>query len=92
MRIIFAHIFPVSHLVGDVHVEAQASQCKEKIEYKDGTRVLKNLASPTFGKGACSIEEEFTIGIADGLEEYMFSSVMDMTCPSHIVCSMSNQF
>lgn len=48
------------------------------IELIDGVTIIHNPREPIYGEGACSIKEELTIGTADGPEEYMLTSIMDM--------------
>jgi hypothetical protein len=53
--------------------------CKEKpawkgsIEIVDGVQVVRNPKAPLFPEGALELQEELTIGAAEGDEEYMFA-------------------
>ena len=42
------------------------------IETVDGIQVIRNTKSPMYPQGALELQEELTIGAADGAEEYMF--------------------
>lgn len=48
------------------------------IEIVQGVTIIQNPKVPLYGDDACSIVEEFTIGAADGPEEYMLTTIMDM--------------
>ena len=48
------------------------------IETENGVTVVRNPAEPMYGEGKCSLTEEFSIGMAEGPEEYLFSAIMDM--------------
>jgi len=48
------------------------------IESEDGITVVKNPKELMYGEDVISLEEELSIGEAEGREEYMFSQVIDV--------------
>ena len=56
----------------------QKSALKGTIEEMDGVTIVKNLKEPIYGEDAISLEEELSIGEAEGREEYMFSELADV--------------
>ena len=49
----------------------QKTEWKGTIEEVDGVTVVKNPKEPMYGEDAISLEEELSIGEAEGREEYM---------------------
>lgn len=43
-----------------------------KIEMENGVEVIRNPVEPLYGVDACTVTEDFTIGVKDGDPEYMF--------------------
>jgi len=55
--------------------ENQKNLWKGKIECENGTKVIKNPEEPLYSEDIFELEEELSIGEAEGKEEYMFSLV-----------------
>lgn len=53
----------------------QKGEWKGTIEEENGVTVVKNPKEPIYGKEVFSLEEELSIGEAEGREEYMFSQI-----------------
>lgn len=53
----------------------QQSEWKGTIEEVDGVTIVKNPKEPIYGEDVFSLEEELSIGEAEGREEYMFSRI-----------------
>jgi len=51
---------------------------KGSLEEVDGVTVVKNPKEPMYGEDVFSLEEELSIGEAEGSEEYMFSRIRDI--------------
>lgn len=56
----------------------QKDEWQGTIEEVDGVTVIKNPIEPIYGQDVCFIEEELSIGEAEGREEYMFSQLEDV--------------
>ena len=56
----------------------QETEWKGTIEVVDGVMVVKNPKEPMYGEGVFSLEEEISIGEAEGREEYMFSQIRNL--------------
>lgn len=56
----------------------QKAKWKGKIEEENGVKVVKNPKNPIYGEDVFSLEEEISIGEAEGREEYMFSEVQSI--------------
>ena len=56
----------------------QKAEWKGTIEDVDGVTIVKNPKEPMYGEDVCVIEEELSIGEAEGREEYMFSEVQSI--------------
>lgn len=50
----------------------QKAEWKGTIEEVDGVTIVKNPKEPMYGEDVFSLEEELSIGVAEGAEEYMF--------------------
>jgi len=53
----------------------QKTEWKGTIEEENGVTIVKNPEEPMYGEDVFSLEEELTIGAAEGREEYMFSQI-----------------
>jgi hypothetical protein len=53
----------------------QKAKWKGKIELENEVKVIKNPKKPIYGEDVFSLEEELSIGEAEGREEYMFSEM-----------------
>lgn len=53
----------------------QKAEWKGTIEEENGVKVIKNPKEPMYGEDVFSLEEELSIGEAEGREEYMFSEI-----------------
>ena len=62
-----------------VSCQQQKAVWKGTIEEVDGFAVVKNPNEPMYGENVFSLEEELSIGEAEGKEEYMFSSIRAVT-------------
>ena len=58
-----------------VSCQKQKTEWKGTIEEVDGITVVKNPEEPMYGEDVFSLEEELSIGEAEGREEYMFSEI-----------------
>ncbi len=56
----------------------QKAAWKGTIEEENGVIIVKNPKEPMYGDDVFSLEEELTIGEAEGREEYMFSQIRSM--------------
>ncbi len=56
----------------------QKAEWKGKIEEENGVIVVKNPKQPMYGEEVFSIEEDLSIGEAEGRKEYMFSQARDI--------------
>lgn len=68
--ILFLSVFMMTVSYGQ-----QKAEWKGKVEKKDGISVIKNPKKPMYGADVFSLEEELSIGEAEGSEEYMFSEI-----------------
>jgi len=55
-----------------VSCKQQKTEWKGTTEEVDGVTVVKNPNEPMYGEDILILEEELTIGVAEGAEEYMF--------------------
>jgi len=69
----------LSALMMLVSCQKQKAEWKGTIEEVDGVTVVKNPKEPMYGEDICIIEEELSIGEADGPVEYMFSNLKNLT-------------
>ena len=53
----------------------QKTKWKGTIEEENGVTIVNNPKEPMYGEDVFSLEEELTIGEAEGREEYMFSQI-----------------
>ncbi len=58
-----------------VSCNQQKAEWQGTIEEKDGVIIVKNPREPMYPENVFSLEEELSIGEADGPEEYMFSNL-----------------
>ena len=58
--------------------QKQKAEWKGTIEEENGVIVVKNPKEPMYGEEVFSLEEELSIGEAEGREEYMFSDIRSM--------------
>ena len=56
----------------------QKPKWKGKIEVKNGVKIVKNPKEPMYGEDVFSLEEELSIGGAEGREEYILSDIRDI--------------
>ena len=56
----------------------QKAQWQGTIEEVDGVTVVKNPIEPMYGEDALELDEELSIGEAEGKEEYMFSGLRQL--------------
>lgn len=74
MRIFFPFIFVLIIFIG-INCSQQKTEWQGAIEEADGVSVVKNPKEPIYGEDAFVLEEELSIGEAEGREEYMFQSI-----------------
>jgi hypothetical protein len=55
-----------------------STQWQGKIEHHNGVVVVKNPIDPIYGAESFRLKEELSIGVKEGLKEYMFSRVRDV--------------
>lgn len=68
----------LSALIILVSCQKQSAEWKGTIGEVDGVTVVKNPKEPMYGEDVFNLEEELSIGEAEGREEYMFSSIRSM--------------
>jgi hypothetical protein len=56
-------------------IENQKPEWKGKIETENGVKVIKNPKSPLYPAGIFRLEEDLTLGKAEGEEAYLFSRI-----------------
>ena len=61
-----------------VSCQQQKAKWKGTIEEVDGVTIVKNPKEPMYGEDVFNIEEELALGNKEGLEEYMFSEIIDV--------------
>ena len=61
-----------------ISCQNQKSEWKGTIEQVDGVTVVKNPKEPIYSENIVSLEEELSIGEAEGRKEYMFSQVRNI--------------
>jgi len=57
---------------------SQKTEWQGTIEVVDGVTVVKNPLDPMYGEEILAIEEELSIGVAEGAEEYMFQNAWEV--------------
>jgi len=62
-----------------VSCSQQKTEWRGTVEEKDGVTIVKNPKDPMYTENVFSLEEELSIGEADGPEEYMFSRLSNLT-------------
>ncbi len=75
---IISVIISLSALIMLVSFGGQKAEWKGKVEEENGVIVVKNPKEPMYGEDVFSLEEELSIGVAEGSKEYMFSRVVDI--------------
>ena len=68
-------VLSISVLMMLVSCQQQKAEWKGTIENVDGVTIIKNPKEPMYGEDAIKIEEELTIGEAEGREEYLFENL-----------------
>jgi hypothetical protein len=66
-------------VTGYLSCSTQESEWQGAIEEVDGVTVVKNPVEPMYGPAIFKLEEEVSIGEAEGREEYMFVEVQSIT-------------
>jgi len=72
---VFSIVLFLSFFMMLVSCGKQEAEWKGTIEEVDGVTVVKNPKEPMYEKDVFSLEEELSIGEAEGREEYMFSEI-----------------
>ena len=72
---LFLAIFVLFSFVLAESTEKQSAKWKGKIEKEKGIIVVKNPKKPIYSKDVFSLEEELSLGEAEGQDEYMFSQI-----------------
>jgi len=62
----------VSALIVSLSFSQQKTEWKGKIEYQNGIEVIKNPKKPMYGEDIFSMDEDLSIGVAEGKKEYVF--------------------
>ncbi len=70
-------IISISIFMMLVSCQKQKAEWKGIIEEVDGVTIVKNPKEPMYREDVFSLEEELSIGEAEGREEYMFSEIRD---------------
>jgi hypothetical protein len=68
-------VLSISALMMLVSCQQQKAEWKGTIEEVDGVTIVKNPKEPMYGEDVFSLEEELSIGEAEGRQEYMFSQI-----------------
>lgn len=61
-----------------ISCKQQKAEWKGTVEEVDGVIVVKNPKEPMYGEEILSLEEELSIGVAEGAEEYMFLDIREV--------------
>jgi hypothetical protein len=61
-----------------ISCKQQKAEWKGTVEEVDGVTVVKNPKEPVYGEEIFEIEEELSIGVAEGAEEYMFQDAREV--------------
>jgi len=72
-------VFSLLVFIMFVSCQKQKSEWKGTIEEENGITVVKNPKEPMYGEEVFILEEELSIGVAEGKKEYMFSEIRDIT-------------
>ncbi len=72
---IFSMGILISALIMLVCCSQQKTEWKGTVEQENGITVVKNPKEPMYGEDVFNVEEELSIGEAEGPEEYMFSRI-----------------
>jgi len=75
---IFSIAILLSALIMLVSCSQQKTEWKGMVEQENGITVVKNPKEPMYGEDVFNLEEELSIGEAEGREEYMFSLIWDI--------------
>lgn len=73
----------VSIFITSLTCKQQEAKWKGTIEEKDGVTVVKNPKEPVYRENVFSLEEELSIGEAEGSEEYLFSRIEGIDVDNH---------
>ena len=71
-----------SFLLLAVACRHQAPTWRGTLEEVDGVTIVKNPKEPMYPEGALGMEEELSIGEAEGRDEYMFSELRKVAVDS----------
>jgi hypothetical protein len=71
-------VFFLSVIIILVSCQKQKAEWKGTIDEENGVTVVKNPKEPMYSEDMFSMEEELSIGEAEGREEYMFSEIRSM--------------
>lgn len=69
----------ISVLIMSGTCKKQKSEWEGTIKEVDGVTVVKNPKEPMYGEDVFSLEEELSIGESEGIEEYIFSNIRDLS-------------
>lgn len=78
LRQLMIFIFVIALSILTFSCSQQGADWQGTIEEVDGVTIVKNPLEPMHGGDALELEEELTIGEAEGREEYMFSRVFSI--------------
>ena len=68
-------ILLISALIVSSSYSQQKTEWKGKIEYENGVKVIKNPKKPIYSEEVIDLEEELSIGDAEGQAEYIFGQI-----------------
>ena len=71
----FLALLGISFICLTFSCKQKSPEWKGTIEESDGVVIIKNPKKPIYGEEVFSIEEDLSIGVAEGPEEYMFSKI-----------------
>jgi hypothetical protein len=77
-KVIYSIIMLLSLFIILVSCGKQEAKWKGTIDAVDGVTIVKNPIEPIYGEEVFSLEEELSIGEAEGNEEQMFTNILDV--------------
>jgi len=76
---IFSLLLSLLFIIISLSCCQKVAEWKGTIEEKDGVIIVKNPKEPMYTENVFSLEEDLSIGEADGPEEYIFSNLRNLT-------------
>ncbi|MFB0564299.1 MAG: 6-bladed beta-propeller [Candidatus Aminicenantaceae bacterium] len=75
---VFSIVLFFSAFIMTILFGGQKAEWKGKIELENGVKVVRNPKMPIYAEDVFNLEEELSIGGAEGREEYIFSYITDV--------------